>query len=132
MRDLPKQRLPLVFGNLAQVPLVMNGANGPISVPLGQIATLTSGFAPARIDHLDRNRVISVEANVDPGEPLSAANAGIEVVAANRTAKQALRIMNGTPAPQMPVFSSKSGVCMVRRGNIPAMGPDLKRYSRSP
>jgi HAE1 family hydrophobic/amphiphilic exporter-1 len=64
--------------DLAQVPLIVNGANGPVSMPLGQIATLNSGFAPARIDHLDRNRVISVEANVAPGMPLSEANAGIQ------------------------------------------------------
>jgi HAE1 family hydrophobic/amphiphilic exporter-1 len=32
-------------------------------VPLGQVATVTTSLGPARIDHLDRDRVISVQAN---------------------------------------------------------------------
>ncbi|HET7322672.1 MAG TPA: efflux RND transporter permease subunit, partial [Longimicrobiaceae bacterium] len=63
--------------DLQQVPLIINGATGPVSLPLGQIATISPGLAPARIDHLDRDRVISVEANVQ-GKPLSAVNAGIQ------------------------------------------------------
>ena len=63
--------------DLAQVPLIINGASGPVSLPLGQIAQLQSGLAPAQISHLDGERVISVEANAE-GQPLSAVNAGIQ------------------------------------------------------
>jgi len=38
-------------------------AAAPDVVPLGQLARITSGLGPARIDHLDRDRVISVQAN---------------------------------------------------------------------
>ncbi len=39
------------------------GPARPGVVPLGQIATVTTSLGPARIDHLDRDRVISVQAN---------------------------------------------------------------------
>jgi HAE1 family hydrophobic/amphiphilic exporter-1 len=39
-------------------------------VPLGQVARVTQAVGPARIDHLRRQRVITVEANTD-GRPLS-------------------------------------------------------------
>ena len=34
-------------------------------VPLGQLATIRSGLGPAQIDHLDRERVITVQANTE-------------------------------------------------------------------
>ncbi len=34
-----------------------------MAVPLGQVARITTGVGPARIDHLDRERTIAVEAN---------------------------------------------------------------------
>lgn len=50
--------------DLSLVPLIVRGPNGTVStVPLGQVATITSGLGPARIDHLNRERVISVQAN---------------------------------------------------------------------
>ncbi|HEX2716833.1 MAG TPA: efflux RND transporter permease subunit [Gemmatimonadaceae bacterium] len=51
-------------GNLEQLPLVIQNPGGPPStVPLGQVATITRGTGPAIIDHLDRELVVSVEAN---------------------------------------------------------------------
>ena len=50
--------------DLASLPLIVRDSQGqPVTVPLGQIATLKNGVGPARIDHLDRDRVISVQAN---------------------------------------------------------------------
>ena len=50
--------------DLAALPLFVPGQNGQgIAVPLGQVARITTGVGPARIDHLDRERVISVQAN---------------------------------------------------------------------
>ena len=42
----------------------------PKSVPLGQVARITQSIGPARIDHLDRERVITVQANTE-GRALS-------------------------------------------------------------
>ncbi len=51
--------------DLASLPLVVQtaGAGGPKIVPLGQIATVRQGIGPAQIDHLDRERVVDVQAN---------------------------------------------------------------------
>ncbi|MEP7000982.1 MAG: efflux RND transporter permease subunit, partial [bacterium] len=50
--------------DLRQLPLVVAGPNGaPTTMPLGQLATVKQGVGPAIIDHLDRDLVVSVEAN---------------------------------------------------------------------
>jgi HAE1 family hydrophobic/amphiphilic exporter-1 len=50
--------------DLASLPLVVrNAQNQPTTLPLGQVASIRSTLSPARIDHLDRERVISVQAN---------------------------------------------------------------------
>ncbi|NUO61979.1 MAG: efflux RND transporter permease subunit [Gemmatimonadaceae bacterium] len=51
--------------DLEQLPLVMQGPAGPpTTIPLGQVATVEKGEGPAIIDHLDRDLVVTVEANV--------------------------------------------------------------------
>jgi HAE1 family hydrophobic/amphiphilic exporter-1 len=58
-------------GDLEQIPLVVPGPDGgTATLPLGQVATVTQGRGPAQIDHLDRERVINVQANTQ-GRPLS-------------------------------------------------------------
>jgi HAE1 family hydrophobic/amphiphilic exporter-1 len=50
--------------DLAALPLVVAGPNGlPSTLPLGQVATITESTGPAIIDHLDRELVVTVEAN---------------------------------------------------------------------
>jgi hydrophobic/amphiphilic exporter-1 (mainly G- bacteria), HAE1 family len=39
------------------------GAPGPATLPLGQVATVTTALAAAKIDHLNRDRVVTVGAN---------------------------------------------------------------------
>jgi HAE1 family hydrophobic/amphiphilic exporter-1 len=57
--------------DLEQLPLVLPGPDGtPAILPLGQVATVRQGLGPARIDHLDRERVINVQANTE-GRPLT-------------------------------------------------------------
>jgi HAE1 family hydrophobic/amphiphilic exporter-1 len=63
--------------DLASLPLLVNGPKGPVTVPLGQVATISSSIGPARIDHLERERVISVQANTE-GRPLSEVIGDIE------------------------------------------------------
>jgi HAE1 family hydrophobic/amphiphilic exporter-1 len=59
------------FTDLASLPLLVQGPDGrPATLPLGQVATISRTLGPARIDHLDRERVISVQANTE-GRPLS-------------------------------------------------------------
>ncbi|MCC7044155.1 MAG: efflux RND transporter permease subunit, partial [Acidobacteria bacterium] len=56
--------------DLTGLPLLVNGPGGPTTVPLGHIAEIRSSVGPSRIDHLDRQRVISIQANTE-GRPLS-------------------------------------------------------------
>src|SRR5688500_4049976 len=57
--------------DLATLPLTVPGVDGAVrQVPLGQLATIRAGVGPARIDHLDRERVITVQANTE-NRPLS-------------------------------------------------------------
>jgi hydrophobic/amphiphilic exporter-1 (mainly G- bacteria), HAE1 family len=52
------------IANLEQLPLVMQGPAGPpTTIPLGQVASIERGTGPAIIDHLDRDLVVTVEAN---------------------------------------------------------------------
>jgi HAE1 family hydrophobic/amphiphilic exporter-1 len=64
--------------DLASLPLVVASAGGPpTTVPLGQVATVSPSLGPTRIDHLDRERVIAVQANTE-GRPLSDVVADIQ------------------------------------------------------
>jgi HAE1 family hydrophobic/amphiphilic exporter-1 len=65
-------------GDLEQLPLVVGAGPGgtPAMVPLGQIAEIRAGVGPAQIDHLERERVIIVQANVS-GRPLTEVTNGI-------------------------------------------------------
>jgi HAE1 family hydrophobic/amphiphilic exporter-1 len=57
--------------DLQSLPLVLTGSDGqPSTIPLGQVARISQAIGPARIDHLDRERVITVQANTQ-GRPLS-------------------------------------------------------------
>ncbi len=58
--------------DLARLPLVAGtGTDGvPITLPLGQVATIRQGLGPAQIDHLDRDKVVIIQANV-AGRPLT-------------------------------------------------------------
>jgi HAE1 family hydrophobic/amphiphilic exporter-1 len=51
--------------DLTQLPISVVGPQGPVLIPLGQVARLTQNIGPARIDHLNRDRVIKIEANTE-------------------------------------------------------------------
>jgi HAE1 family hydrophobic/amphiphilic exporter-1 len=60
-----------VVQDLESLPLMVSDADGKqTSIPLGQVAHVSSSIGPARIDHLDRDRMIAVQANTQ-GRPLS-------------------------------------------------------------
>ncbi|HET9371313.1 MAG TPA: efflux RND transporter permease subunit [Vicinamibacterales bacterium] len=51
--------------DLATLPIVVRDGQGrPVTLPLGQVATIKSAQGPARIEHLDRQRLITVGANI--------------------------------------------------------------------
>jgi HAE1 family hydrophobic/amphiphilic exporter-1 len=57
--------------DLAQLPLVVRTDDGrTATLPLGQVATIRQGLGPAQIDHLNREKVVIVQANVS-GQPLT-------------------------------------------------------------
>jgi HAE1 family hydrophobic/amphiphilic exporter-1 len=56
--------------DLSTLPLLIQGPHGPTTVPLGQVAEIRPSLGPARIDHLNRERVVTVQANTE-GRPLS-------------------------------------------------------------
>jgi HAE1 family hydrophobic/amphiphilic exporter-1 len=69
VRLAPEARQRLT--DLAQLPLVVPGPDGTMAtLPLGQVATIQQGLGPAQIDHLDRDKVVIVQANVS-GRPLT-------------------------------------------------------------
>jgi HAE1 family hydrophobic/amphiphilic exporter-1 len=61
IRLAPESRT--VVADLESLPILVSGED--TSVPLGQVARVTPSIGPARIDHLDRDRVITVEANTE-------------------------------------------------------------------
>jgi hydrophobic/amphiphilic exporter-1 (mainly G- bacteria), HAE1 family len=67
--------------DLEQLPLVIPGPDGaPTTIPLGQIATIRQTLGPAIINHLDRDRVVTVQANTSgraSGEVIKDINARI-------------------------------------------------------
>jgi hydrophobic/amphiphilic exporter-1 (mainly G- bacteria), HAE1 family len=63
--------------DLAKLPILFRDPNGlPATVPLEQVATIRQSTGPAQINHLDGDRVVTVDANT-AGAPLSAVTAGI-------------------------------------------------------
>ncbi|HSJ14699.1 MAG TPA: efflux RND transporter permease subunit [Longimicrobiales bacterium] len=51
--------------DLRNLPLAVATSAGTAMVPLGQVARVSEGVGPAQIDHLDRDRVVSIQANVN-------------------------------------------------------------------
>ena len=68
IRLAPESRAAV--GDLESLPLPVGSGNAAATIPLGQVARITQAIGPARIDHLDRDRVITVEANTE-NRPLS-------------------------------------------------------------
>src|SRR5687768_5231635 len=63
IRLAPESRT--VVADLESLPLFVAGPQGTATIPLGQVARVTPSIGPARIDHLDRDRVITIEANTE-------------------------------------------------------------------
>jgi HAE1 family hydrophobic/amphiphilic exporter-1 len=69
IRLIPEARTSVQ--DLESLPLLVRGPEGTqATIPLGRVARVVPALGPARIDHLDRERVIAVQANTY-GRPLS-------------------------------------------------------------
>ncbi|HYG62537.1 MAG TPA: efflux RND transporter permease subunit [Thermoanaerobaculia bacterium] len=101
--------------DIEQLPLVVAGAppvsgtggavgmSPPITVPLGQLATVRRSVGPAQIEHLDRDKVITVGANVE-GQSLS------EVSQAINSRVKGLRLPPGVALSQGGEVESQNEV----------------------
>lgn len=114
VRLAPEARTNLA--DLAQLPLVLPVATGPTSttsgastlttLPLGQVATITTTLGPAEIDHLDRDEVITVGAN-PVGGSLSDVSHAINAKIAKLRIPPGVRISQGGQVKdQATVFGS--------------------------
>lgn len=63
VRLVPEARTSVV--DLERLPIVIADPAGPAVIPLGQVAKITRGLGPAKIDHLDRERVITIQGNTE-------------------------------------------------------------------
>ncbi len=81
--------------DLERLPLAVFGADGRArTVPLGQVARIERRPAPAQIDHLDRERVIILEANTF-GRPLNDITLDIKAAFENLTLPPGYTISEG-------------------------------------
>jgi len=109
-RDVTVRLAPEARNNvtdLQRLPLVVPGATGgaPVTLPLGQIATVKEGVGPAQIDHLNREKVVSVEANVQ-GRAVTEVLNDINARIATLHAPAGVEITQGSQArDQQEVFS---------------------------
>ncbi|HET6231195.1 MAG TPA: efflux RND transporter permease subunit, partial [Longimicrobiaceae bacterium] len=92
--------------DLQQLPLLVSGPQGTRTIPLGSIATVQQSLGPAIIEHLDRDRVVSVQANVN-GRPLGDVTAEIEKRLKNVTLPAGVSISQGGQSKdQTEVFTN--------------------------
>ena len=93
--------------DLEQLPLIINAPGGvPTTLPLGQIAKVTQTLGPAIINHLDRAKVVIVQANT-AGRPLTNVLGDANSRIAKLTKPASVRISQGGEAKQQAeVFTS--------------------------
>src|SRR5206468_1078744 len=91
--------------DLAALPLIVPGPNGaPSTLPLGQVASIRESTGPAIIDHLDRELVVTVEANTS-GRASGDVSADIESRIKRLTLPPGVRYtMGGESKDQNEVF----------------------------
>ena len=86
-----------------------NGAAGPSALPLGQVASVTQSMALAKIDHLNRDEVVTVGANVE-GRSLSEVSRDVNAAIAHVRLPAGVHISQGGQVKdQGTVFGSIFG-----------------------
>jgi HAE1 family hydrophobic/amphiphilic exporter-1 len=102
------ERLPLVVsGAPANIGITAGMTAGtPAIVPLGQVATIRRTLGPAEIDHLDRDKVITVGANIEGGRSLSEVSKDVNTEVAKLRLPPGVRLSQGGQVEdQNDVFS---------------------------
>ncbi len=92
--------------DLERLPLVITGAEGkPVTLPLGQVASIREGIGPAQINHLNRETVVNVQANVQ-GRSLTEVTRDINATLESLRLPPGYRITQGGEArDQQEVFT---------------------------
>jgi HAE1 family hydrophobic/amphiphilic exporter-1 len=92
--------------DLERLPLVITGADGkPVTLPLGQVASIKEGLGPAQINHLNRETVVNVQANLQ-GRALTEVTRDINAKLASLQLPPGYRITQGGEArDQQEVFT---------------------------
>jgi HAE1 family hydrophobic/amphiphilic exporter-1 len=85
--------------DLEQLPLVIGGMGeaapaAPTTIPLGQVATIRESLGPAEIEHLDRDKVVTVGANSE-GRSLSEVSRDINQRVAKLQLPSGVRLSQG-------------------------------------
>jgi HAE1 family hydrophobic/amphiphilic exporter-1 len=106
--------------DLAQLPLVLAGAaagaaggggGAPTVVPLGQVAAVTDTVGPARIDHLNRDKVITVGLNV-VGRPLGTVSSAVTGIVAGLKLPPGVAIGEGGDGAEQAALFTSMGVAL--------------------
>ncbi|MCC7052433.1 MAG: efflux RND transporter permease subunit [Gemmatimonadaceae bacterium] len=106
VRFTPESRERLA--DLTSLPLVIPGRNGAASstIPLGQVARVQPGLGPSIISHLDRDKLVTIQANV-AGRANSDVVADIAAIIAAEPLPAGVTLSQGGDAEgQQEVFSS--------------------------
>ncbi|HEX7337736.1 MAG TPA: efflux RND transporter permease subunit, partial [Gemmatimonadales bacterium] len=92
--------------DLGRLPLVIPGSSGrPVTLPLGQVASIRQGLGPAQINHLNRETVVNVQANLE-GRSLTEVTRDINEKLAGLQLPPGYRITQGGEArDQQEVFT---------------------------
>jgi HAE1 family hydrophobic/amphiphilic exporter-1 len=92
--------------DLERLPLVITGSDGtPVTLPLGQVASIREGVGPAQINHLNRETVVNVQANL-AGRSLTEVTRDINVKLEKLQLPPGYRITQGGEArDQAEVFT---------------------------
>jgi HAE1 family hydrophobic/amphiphilic exporter-1 len=92
--------------DLAQLPIAVGQGNASTLIPLAQVARIKSELGPAVVNHLDRENVIKVQANV-AGRSLSEVQADLAVKTAQIQLPPGVTLSSGGQVEQQQeVFSS--------------------------
>ncbi|MBU6366773.1 MAG: efflux RND transporter permease subunit [Gemmatimonadetes bacterium] len=92
--------------DLAQLPVAVGPGAGAALVPLAQVARIRSELGPAIVNHLDRDKVIKVEANV-AGRSLSEVQADIKTATAGIPLPPGVRLSEGGQVEQQTEVFTK-------------------------
>jgi HAE1 family hydrophobic/amphiphilic exporter-1 len=105
------EKLPLMVGGGGIIPAGTStdstaGPSAPSLVPLGQLATVSRSVGPAQIDHLDRDKIVTVGANLE-GRSLSEVSGDIQKLVRGQRLPPGVRLAQGGDVEQQSDLFTK-------------------------